>query len=466
MGRLPESSVIERWRVAPPAVGALAWLAIQGPLQPRFPFRSRAAIERAQRRRIAAAIRHAYRNVPFYRETMKRLGLSPSDIKAPSDLARLPLLERADLQRDPERFVSDALPREKLVELQTGGTLGAPITVHHDSFALLRAAAYHQRAGTVHRKVAGRHRGFRMLGIGHLPDPAQRRQHERWLARLNRLAGQRRRGVSILDPVERTVEELNRFQPDLLVSFGSYLEELFVHLHASGQPFHHPSVLVHGGDAITVRARELISGAFGIPIFGVYGSYEAITLGFECTEHAGYHLNVDLYPARVVDGEGRDLPAGERGELVISNLVNRGTVLLNYRLGDLIARRPGDCPCGRALPLFTFVEGRVADWLVMPSGERLHAQTVAVVLDVEPEILRYQVVQVEPARLEVKLVTTPGADREALVQQVEQGFAELLGSRITTTIRFVDDLPRTPRGKVRTVIGLNRAQADLGEELD
>ena len=65
-------------------------------------------IEAHQRRRLAETDSHAYRHVPYYyRETMTGLGLVPADISSAADLARLPLLERGDVQRrlgaDPNR---------------------------------------------------------------------------------------------------------------------------------------------------------------------------------------------------------------------------------------------------------------------------------------------------------------------------------------------------------------------------
>ena len=54
--------------------------------------------------------------------------------------------------------------------------------------------------------------------------------------------------------------------------------------------------------------------------------------------------------------------------MVVSNLVNRGTVLLNYRVGDLAARLPEPCGCGRALPLLSEVQGRRTEWLESSSG--------------------------------------------------------------------------------------------------
>jgi phenylacetate-CoA ligase len=435
-------------------LGWLAWLATQGPREPRFPFRASHVIELAQRRRVTDMIRYAYRYVPYYRETMDRIGLSPLDITTAADLARLPMIGRPELQRDPERFLSRARPLEHYAQLQTGGSSGDPITVYHDPFALIRSGGYYQRAASLHRGLLGRRFGIRTLEIGH-PFRTATSSTDATLARLSLLTGARRRIVSILDPVERNLQELNRFRPHILHSFGSYLEAMFAQLQATGEPFHHPGVVVYDSDAMSAGARALIAETFGIPVLSVYGAYEAFDIGFECTEHRGYHLNVDLYPLRVIGPGGAQLRAGEPGEVVVSNLVNRGTVLLIYRLGDLATLLPDPCPCGRVLPLLSSVQGRVGDWLVTPSGERRHPETVPAVLDVEPEILRYQAIQTTPTRLGVKLVTAPSTDRDALERRIQHEFRQQLGTELVTDVSFVDDLPRSFQGKVRTVVGMS-----------
>ena len=432
---------------------ALAWLALAGLRQPRAPFRSAEALERAQNRRVAAAIRYAYQHVPYYRETMDGLGLAPVDINSAAGLALLPVLERSALQQDPERFRSRTHPPERCIRLQSSGSTGAPVTVYHDAAAVIRAAGYEQRLGWPLRRIARRPLGCRTLEIGH-PFRTELRRTDLVLTRMSRLIGGRTLCVSILDSVERSIEQINRFRPHILRSFGSYIEMLFVHLHATGQPFHRPAVIVYDSDSLSPATRTLITEKFGIPVFSEYGAYEAFCVGFECPEHLGYHVNVDVYPTRVVDPEGRELPPGERGEVVVSDLINRATVLLNYRLGDLASWLPGRCPCGRTLPLLSFMQGRVADWLQTPSGERLHPETLAYVLDVEPGVMRYQATQTTASQLTVRLVIAAGVDRQVTKQRIEREFWQLLGPEIATEVEFVEDLPRTAGGKVRTIVGV------------
>ena len=149
-----------------------------------------------------------------------------------------------------------------------------------------------------------------------------------------------------------------------------------MHLDATGRSFHRPAIVTYGSDATSPAVRSLITENFGIAVLSGYGSYKAFGLGFECPAYLGFHINVDLYPMRLLDPGGREVPKGEPGEVVICNLVNRGTVLFNYRLGDLAAWLPGPYPCGRRLPLLSFIQRRVADWLQTPSGRCLHPEAV------------------------------------------------------------------------------------------
>jgi phenylacetate-CoA ligase len=382
---------------------------------------------------------------------MKRLGLTPADISTAQDLARLPVIERSELQADPERFTARVAALESCVRLRSSGSSGAPVTVYHDQFALIRVAGYYQRQAWLLRRQSGGRLRCRTLEIGH-PFRTELQQSQQRLERMSRLVGGRRLTISILDPVERAVEAINRFRPHVINSFGSYIEKLFVHLNATGEPFHRPGVITYGSDALAPAARTLITESFGIPVFSDYGAYEALWLGFECESHSGYHVNQDLYPTRLIGPDERTVREGDRGEVVVSDLVNRATVLLNYRLGDLASWLPGPCSCGRRLPLLSFIQGRVADWLETPSGEHLHPETLAYVLDVEPGVIRYQAVQRTPSRITVRLVTATGSSQDVIEQRVEREFEALLGPEIVTDVEFVDDLPRTPGGKVRTVV--------------
>ena len=188
------------------------WLAVNAPREARFPFRSPEAIERRQRRRLAATVSFAFRRVPHYRQTLDRLGLGPADISSAGDLARLPILERTEVQVEPERFVADPQSIERYVPLMTGGSTGVPLTIYHDQFSLIQQGAHHQRAWSIHRRLAGCRCRCRRLRIGHAPAVAMG-PIDQVFAALRKLVGIEVRLASILQPVERGVEELNLVRP-------------------------------------------------------------------------------------------------------------------------------------------------------------------------------------------------------------------------------------------------------------
>jgi phenylacetate-CoA ligase len=432
-------------------------MARRAPLEARFPFRSPDAIARAQRKRLQATIAHAREHVPYYRETLRRLGLGAGDFRQGGDLARLPLIEREDVQRDPEYYLSRAEPPSSYVELRSGGSTGDPVSLFYHPFSLFEQAVYTERRRSIVSRLAGRRR-FREARIADVPGSYAGGGHVRdafsALSLIPPSIRVNRRNIPVHTAVEDVISELNEFRPHVVASFGSFIETLFAHLRRSGERMHLPRVVVYAGDPLSESTRSMISNEFGVHVLSTYQASEAFQIGFECEEHSGYHLNIDLFPVRIVSAEGRELPDGESGEVVISNLQARGTVLLNYRLNDVAATIPGDCPCGRNLPMLSFVQGRTDELLEDAEGRRIHSQAVRVFMHDELEVLRFQVVQESRGRFRAAVVTVPGCDRAALRDRLAARFRSAFGKDTLVEVSFVESLPRSPAGKTRPVISM------------
>ncbi len=433
-----------------------ARIAALAAVERRVPCWPAGRIERLQRHRLRQMVRHAYGTVPYYRETMDRLGLRPDDIATVADLARLPIVEREQLRRDPEYFLSSAQPRARYLQMLTGGSTGAGQLVYCDHRALLANAAHGERDRSVITGVVGRAIGYRETVLGVPFRPAH--EFRRYLA-TQTLAPARvrveRQFLSVLDPPDCIARQIDAFAPDVIHGSGSTFELLLAHHQASGDPFPRPTVITFSSDALSDAARRAIEERHGIPVFGTYQAIEAFKIGFECERRDGYHLNLDLYPVRIVDADGRTLPLGEVGDVVVSNLVNRATVLLNYRLGDLAAMLPDPCPCGRSLPLLSALAGRSDDVIALPSGRVVPPQAVRAVFISEEQVWQYQLVQQAPTRFTVALVAAGEADRPRLRERVAAALAERLGDPVTIDVRFVDAIERTAGGKVRSIVSLS-----------
>jgi phenylacetate-CoA ligase len=423
--------------------------------QDRFPFKPLKAIKRLQSRRVRSMALHAYRNVPYYRETMRRLGLHPDDLQTADDLMKLPLIERSRLQRDPEYFVSESHRLDGCLKLRTGGSTGIPCTIYHDAAALFQNAAFGERERSMITPLVGRSFGYRETVIGSptttdkvVQDFCQARGFFPPAIRI------KRQYLSLLDPPEKNLGLINDFQPDVIRSYGSYLEILFPYIYTSKRSFSSPKVVTYSSDAVSDSVRRLVVEKFNLPLLSTYEAVEAFKIGFECAQRLGVHLNIDLYPVRIVNAENQAMPDGESGDIVVSNLVNRATVLLNYRLGDLARKLTVACPCGRSLPLLSFPEGRNDEYLHLASGKVMHPQSVRTILLNEEEIWQFQVVQASASHLRVFIVAAPSVDHQRMRERLAAKFASTFGHDVTVDIVFVDSIDRMSKGKFRVVMSL------------
>ncbi|MSO40856.1 MAG: GNAT family N-acetyltransferase [Solirubrobacterales bacterium] len=443
-----------------PLLRRAAWsarLAVRGPLETRFPFRSPEAIERAQRRRLRETVDHAFAHVPYYRETGKRLGLKPADFTSAEDLAKLPLIERQQLQADPEYFVSEAYPIERYLRFRSGGSSGEPATVYRHPVALFASAAQRERLRSVAIRAAGRRLRLRQAEI-FLPVREGARANFNRSSLIPSSLRVRRLELSMLDPPAQQIEALDQYAPDSVVSFGSYLEELFRQIKLrrdqGGDP-HLPRVAAFSSDELSEGGRRLISEELGVTVLSAYRAVEAPQIGFECGIHPGYHLNVDLCPLRIIGPGGKELPEGETGDVVTSHLFARGSVLLNYRLGDRAARLGSGCSCGRNLPLLSYVTGRSDEWIVRTDGAPIHGQALKALMRLREDVLGYQLVQESPTLIRAAVVSSAGCDRTELAAWAQRRFRERLGGDLRVEASFVESVPRRSSGKAQPIVPMS-----------
>jgi len=396
-------------------------------------------------------VEHARDTVPAYRASMEERGLGVDDVHGADDLARLPLLGRDELGERPASFRSTAYREETCLRLRSGGSSGAPRTVLHDPEAVLANAAHGERERSIVARLTGARLGYREAVVAP-PFGAAEKVQAFVRRRTLQPPGLRieRRYLSLLDPPRAVARALADFRPDVLHGFGSYLGELFRWIEEAGWHGPLPRVVTYSSDGMVERDRRAIRARFGLSVLATYQAVEAFKIGFECEAGGALHVNVDLYPVRLVDDRGDPVPDGEPGEVVVSNLVNRATVVLNYRLGDRARWIPGSCPCGRSLPRMSLPEGRADDWIVRPSGERLHPQAIRTLFtDEERAVRQYRVVQAAPLRFLVEVVAGPDADRAATERRIGEKFRRRLGEGTEAEFRWVDAVERTPGGKVR-----------------
>jgi len=435
-------------------------VAINLPQQLRLPYLPQDQLCAIRDERVRQIVRYAAETVPFYHDFFASQGIDPEDIRTAEDLEQLPLIDKQVVRLQPERFVSTSRWGREAVPFNTSGTTTVPQTIYHDKRSILLDSAFNERGRQVRRKLLGNRLGLRSMIIVRSAGTVHKVRAAQRAVRL--VPGfTRRMSVAITEPIEKVIAVVNAYRPHVINAYGSYLEMLFRTVKARGMKMHLPGVVAYSADAMTTAGRRLIEDEFGIPVLSAYTAVEAFKIGFTCEERTGLHLHDDLTHVRIVGPDGENLPTGSKGRVVISNLVNRGTVLLNYRMNDLAALSGETCPCGRTLRLLSGLEGRIEDIITLADGSLIDPRSVSNALLGLEAVLQYQLVQHEPTRFELRLATVDRDTFEVTSRTVVPSLQRLLGpSAKIEAVYYADRLPTGAGDKFRAVISHVRQYED------
>jgi len=419
----------------------------------RLPYRSMDELTAIQNRRVRRIVAHAYETVPHYREVMDTAGWRPRDFQTAEDLQRLPVITSAQVAADPERFVSRTFATRLGVPLQSSATTGQPKQIRHDAASAFCSMAYGQRERIVVARFTGRSVGYRETSISRPQSvSSQLREFYEAYSWVPRPVDFQRSTVDVDSSFADAVVHINAFKPALLRGFGSYVGPLFRWAWERGVSFFRPKLIVYGADSMPDADRVLIREQIGIPVLSAYSAAEVLRLGFQCERAAGFHVDIDQVAMWARGDDGRPVAPGGRGEIIVSNLINRATVLLNYRLGDVVALGHTGCACGRTLPLIEGLEGRCDDLVLRPGGGVLHSRNILRRLFAVPGLLQVQVTQEELLRFRLLVVCAANSDWSATRVQLSATMETMIGDDVSVEIERVDAIPHQPGGKVRTVI--------------
>jgi phenylacetate-CoA ligase len=386
---------------------------------------------------------------------MKSKGLRPADFQSVEDLEKLPLVSSEDLSRTPERFYSRVIDKTGVLSLDTSGSTGLYKIIRHDTRAMFLARAGKHRQRIVLSRFVGRSLGYREVMVsrhgGTAPMVLDFYEEHSWTPKG---VGLQRATVFPEDSFEKNIRIINSMEPDVVGGFGSYIGGIYRWARMNGMRIHCPKIIYYGGDTLQDPDRRIIETEYHIPVVSSYQACEALNIAFQCEERKGFHINTDQVAMRIIDADGNTLPPGQSGEIVISNLINRATVLLNYRMGDVGRLSRSPCACRRTLPVLERLEGRTDDLIVLADGEVIHESVLLSGLYSVPGVVQVQVVQEDLNRFIINLVCENDRDSKAAQKKVAENFLETLGRAegIFVDTKPVDVISQEKSGKFKSVI--------------
>jgi phenylacetate-coenzyme A ligase PaaK-like adenylate-forming protein len=281
------------------------------------------------------------------------------------------------------------------------------------------------------------------------------------------------RRLSVFDPVEKTVAQLNRFRPEFLTGYTSALETL-AHEQLAGRLRLRPDQggslrgLTNISEPLPPAARAFIEEAFGVHISDHYAMAECMALTSGCPRFSGSHVNADLALLEVVDDAYQPVPPGTPGaRVLVTNLMNLVQPIIRYEVGDVVVMSPEPCPCGSPLPLVHAVAGRAKErfWIEANGQVReIPYYLFLAALHHCHELAEHQVAQTGRNRFVVRVAPQPGkavSPQEVRTLVHQSVAAEGLAHLVDFDVEIVPEIARDPgSGKLPRVV---QQWCDAGE---
>ena len=416
---------------------------------------SRDEIAALQFQRLQWTVRHAYENVPHYKQVFDEAGVHPDDLKTLADLAKFPFTTKKDL-RDNYPFGMFAVPREQISRLHaSSGTTGKPTVVGYtrndiDTWATVVARAL---------RAAGARRGD-MVHVSY--------GYGLFTGGLGAHYGAEKLGLTVVPfgggQTEKQIQLFLDFKPDIIMVTPSYMLAVADEVERMGID---PRTLslrtgIFGAEPWTNEMRHALEARMGIDAVDIYGLSEVMGPGVasECVETKdGPTIWEDHFYPEIIDPDtGEVLPDGSEGELVFTSLTKEALPIVRYRTRDLTRLLPGTARPMRRMQKIT---GRSDDMMIIRGVNVFPTQIEELILkraELSPHYLCVLTREGPMDNLRVQVETAAGvdpqgSDAQAAARQLQHEIKVYVGSSVEIDLKGEGGIERSV-GKARRVMDL------------
>ena len=344
--------------------------------QPEIECMPKNDMEELQSERLVYQVKHVWDNVGYYKEKMKKAGVTPDDIKSVKDLYKLPFITKDDL-RETYPYGLLAVPLKEAIRIQTTtGTTGKRVIAYYTKEDIMLwedccARAIAAMGGTDEDVVQVAY-GYGLFTGG-----------------LGMNGGSQKLGCLTLPMssgfTEIQLELMCDLEATILCCTPSYAEYIAESIEESGLRNRIKlKTGIFGAEAWSNEMRIRLEQKLGIKAYDIYGTAEVIGPGvsFECKEQTGMHINEDHFIAEVIDPDTCEvLPPGSKGEIVFTCITKKAFPILRYRTRDICILSNDACSCGRTSTKMSRLMGRSDDMLIIRGVNVFPSQIETVLIE-------------------------------------------------------------------------------------
>ncbi|MFX1449967.1 MAG: phenylacetate--CoA ligase family protein [Promethearchaeota archaeon] len=398
-------------------------------------------IQILQLKKLKRLIDHSYKNVLFYKELFKNNEIKPHDIKTLKDLQKLPVITKEDIRKNfPNNILARNYANSKIIFDSTSGSTGTPFEFIHDlNYAKISGLIVHRNhkwvgfhPGTKYVKLFGEHKESYFDGI------------------INKHI-YRRLFLSAFNTSDKSyssyVQKIRKFKPKVIEAYTSAVIQFAWYLKEHNISNLGIKSIICTAEKLYERDRKFLQDIFDCKCFSKYGSREFASIAHDC-EYQNPHINAEAYLVEIVDDDN-EVVNGEKGRIIITCLDNYSMPFIRYEIGDIGKLNISDykCDCGRGLPLFEEIEGRITDFIELPSGKKVSFLLFNYLFEQFGKYIKdFQIVQNKKDTLVVNIVPTKDYHSE-LDSKIRNDILKYIEEQVEIEVQCKDKIPLEKSGK-------------------
>jgi len=401
-----------------------------------------------QEHQLRTLLMMAFQRVPYYRDTWKRLGIHEAQLQqfTLEDLSWLPLVEKQVARDNPMSLLVDGVPSKRHTIAHTSGSTGMPVATYWLPEERQRSLAIREGRECHFARVSYRLPRATFSGRIVEPNPESKGPFHRY----NIVEKQVYFSAFHLRP-ENAAIYIKPLIDHQIVWMNGYANSIYqLAQMVIDQKIRAPKLkaVITTSEKLTDEMQQVINKAFSTRTYDQYGCVEDAFYACTC-EYGHMHISPDAGVLEILDDNYQPVPVGTMGEVVVTSFIRPSQPLIRYRVGDRAILSDEPCSCGREMPVLSEIVGRLEDTVYAADGRRMvrfHG-----IFANQPHIREGQIVQEAIDLICVRIVPKPGfseADKQDVVGRIQQR----LTAQMRVIVEVVDQLERTPNGKLRAVV--------------
>lgn len=409
-------------------------------------------IEEFQFLKLKDIIKHSFETVPYYKKKWNELGINISQIQSFEEFKKnIPFIEKKDIQKNTELFISDKYSNTEMFSGSTGGSTGRPLKLYFlKGYTRCAYRAHWDYLWGLHGYKSG-DRYARLRGD--------------FIGKNKIYSFDPYRNVLILSSfslkennAEKYLKLLKKFRIKYLFGYPASIINLINYAQQSDGRSIGLTGVIFASENVYEHQVKAVKNFFNIDVvIKGYGLGEEVALAVNQPNKNDYmflptHSYVEFHANKNIQfNNGQNIK-----EIVGTSFVNPVMPLIRYRTNDFaIMSSDNELRIGKIKPFLCVndIIGRAQDVAIGKSGERI--TLTALIFGRHSEyfnhIFSFQIINILPGKLIVKVVpkkTFNSIHKNDIISQL----SEKEGMPFVTEVEIVNDIEHSKIGKTRFLI--------------